>query len=167
MKPVLPKTNLFFPFLKSWADNGSTNQYSCQLFYSQGWQTLCHLFSKMHIVGEGPGQTPSALRCLSYLISSSLTNIILLRNLYAGQEAKVRTGLGTTDWFQIGKGIVKAVYYHPACLTYMQSTSCKIVRLWLPAMCYTGIHDLQRTGFRAGARDEACLRGAFGVAKFY
>ena len=29
----------------------------------------------------------------------------LLRNLYAGQEAKVRTGLGTTDWFQIGKGV--------------------------------------------------------------
>ena len=29
----------------------------------------------------------------------------LLRNLYAGQEAAVRTGRGTTDWFQIGKGI--------------------------------------------------------------
>ena len=42
----------------------------------------------------------------------------LLRNLYAGQEATVRTGHGTTDWFQIGKGVC-----HPACLTYMQSTS--------------------------------------------
>ena len=29
----------------------------------------------------------------------------LLRNLYVGQEATVRTGLGTTDWFQIGKGV--------------------------------------------------------------
>ena len=29
----------------------------------------------------------------------------LLRNLYAGQEARVRTGHGTTDWFQIGKGV--------------------------------------------------------------
>ena len=29
----------------------------------------------------------------------------LLRNLYAGQEAKVRTGHGTTDWFQTGKGV--------------------------------------------------------------
>ena len=29
----------------------------------------------------------------------------LLRNLYAGQEATVRTGYGTTDWFQIGKGV--------------------------------------------------------------
>jgi len=46
----------------------------------------------------------------------------LLRNLYAGQEATVRTGHGTTDWFQIGK-YVKAIYYHPAYLTYIQSTS--------------------------------------------
>ena len=30
---------------------------------------------------------------------------LLLRNLYAGQEATVRTGHGTTDWFQIGKGV--------------------------------------------------------------
>ena len=41
----------------------------------------------------------------------------LLRNLYAGQEATVRTGHGTTDWFQIGKGVCQAVYCHPACLT--------------------------------------------------
>ena len=47
----------------------------------------------------------------------------LLRNLYTVQEATVRTGQGTTDWFQIGKGYVKAVYCHPAYLTYMQSTS--------------------------------------------
>ena len=37
----------------------------------------------------------------------------LLRNLYAGQEATVRTGHGTTDWFQI-KEYVKAVYCHRA-----------------------------------------------------
>ena len=46
----------------------------------------------------------------------------LLRNLYTEQEATVRTGHGTTDWFQIGKG-VKAVYCYPAYLAYMQSTS--------------------------------------------
>ena len=46
----------------------------------------------------------------------------LLRNLYAGQEATVRTGYGTTDWFQIG-GVLKAVYYYHAYLTCMQSTS--------------------------------------------
>ena len=45
----------------------------------------------------------------------------LLRNVYGGQEATVKTGHGTMDWFQIGKGVyVKAVYCHPAYLTYMQ-----------------------------------------------
>src|SRR5574341_46809 len=34
----------------------------------------------------------------------------LLGNLYAGQEATVRNGHGTMDWFQIGKGVLKAVY---------------------------------------------------------
>ena len=47
----------------------------------------------------------------------------LLRNLYVGQEETVRTGNETMDWFQIGKEYVKAVYCHPAYLTYMQSTS--------------------------------------------
>ena len=47
----------------------------------------------------------------------------LLRNLSAGQEATVRTGHGTTDCFQIGKGVLKAVYCHPAYLSSMQSTS--------------------------------------------
>ena len=48
--------------------------------------------------------------------------ICLLRNLYAGLEATVRTGHRTTDWFQTGKEYVKAVYCHPAYLTYMQNT---------------------------------------------
>ena len=42
----------------------------------------------------------------------------LLRSLYAGHVARVRTRHGTTDWFKIGKGV-----HHPAYLTYMQSTS--------------------------------------------
>ena len=47
----------------------------------------------------------------------------LLRNLYAGQEATVRTGHGTTDWFQIGKGGCQGCILPPAYLTYMQTTS--------------------------------------------
>ena len=47
----------------------------------------------------------------------------LLRNLYAGQEATVRTGHGKTDWFQVGKGVRQGVYCHPAYLIDMQSTS--------------------------------------------
>ena len=49
-----------------------------------------------------------------------------LRKLYVGQEATVRTRHGTMDLIKIGKGYVKAVYYHPAYLTYMQSTSCEM-----------------------------------------
>ena len=47
----------------------------------------------------------------------------LLRNLYAGQEATVRTGHGTADWFQIGKGVCQSYILSPAYLTSMQSTS--------------------------------------------
>ena len=37
----------------------------------------------------------------------------LLRNLYTGQEATVRTGQGTTDWFQIGKGVRQGCILSP------------------------------------------------------
>ena len=47
----------------------------------------------------------------------------LLRNLHAGQEAVVRTGHGTTGWFQIGKGVRQGCILSPAYLTSMQSTS--------------------------------------------
>ena len=39
--------------------------------------------------------------------------ISLLRNLYAGQEATLRTGHGTTDWFQIGKGVCQGCILSP------------------------------------------------------
>ena len=42
-----------------------------------------------------------------------------LRNVYAGQEAIVRPGHGTTDWFKFGKEYIKAMYFHLAYLTYM------------------------------------------------
>ena len=46
----------------------------------------------------------------------------LLRNLYAGQKATVRTGNGTTDWFQIGKGVCQGCILSP-CL-YISCFSC-------------------------------------------
>ena len=61
--------------------------------------------------------------------------ICLLRNLYVGQEATVRTEHGTTDWFKTGKGDDKAAYCHFAYLTYMQSTSwemqCWMITSWI------------------------------------
>ena len=47
----------------------------------------------------------------------------LLRNLYAGQEEAVRTGHGTTNGFQIEKGVHRGIILSPAYLTYMQNTS--------------------------------------------
>ena len=46
----------------------------------------------------------------------------LLRNLYAGQETTVRTDMELQMGSKSGKEYVKAVYCHPAYLTYMQST---------------------------------------------
>ena len=46
--------------------------------------------------------------------------ICLLRNVYAGQEATVRTGHGTTDWFQIGKGVRQGCILSP-CLFNLQA----------------------------------------------
>ena len=50
----------------------------------------------------------------------------LQRNLYGGQETTVRTGRGSMDLLNIGKEYIKAVYCHPAYLTYMKNTSCKM-----------------------------------------
>ena len=47
----------------------------------------------------------------------------LLRNLYAGQEATVRTGRGTTDWFQIGKGVLQGCILSP-CLFRVHHEKC-------------------------------------------
>ena len=54
---------------------------------------MCHLISKMHIVGEGPGETPSALSCLSYLINNFLTDI--------KQLAKTSTGVTLHPIFDV------------------------------------------------------------------
>ena len=42
----------------------------------------------------------------------------LLRNIYAGQEATVRTGHGTTDWFQIGKGVCQGCILSPCLFNF-------------------------------------------------
>ena len=86
------------------------NIYFCFLDYAKAFDCVDH--NKLWIILKEMG------------ISDHLT--CLLRNLYVGQEATVRTGHGTMDWFQIGKEYIEAVYCHPAYLTYMQSTSSKM-----------------------------------------
>ena len=51
----------------------------------------------------------------------------LLRNLYVGQEAAIRTGHEEQTGSKLRKEYVKAVYCHPAYLTSMQSTSCEML----------------------------------------
>ena len=46
--------------------------------------------------------------------------ICLLRNLYAGHEAAVRTGHGTMDWFKIRKGVCQGCIFSPTYLTFMR-----------------------------------------------
>ena len=52
--------------------------------------------------------------------------ICFSKNLYAGQEAAVRTGYGTTEWFQIGKGVRQGYILSYSYLIYVQSTSCEM-----------------------------------------
>ena len=91
----------------SWKkQESSRNIYFCFIDYAKAFDCVDH--NKLWKILKEMG-IPDHLICL-------------LRKLYAGQEATVRTGHGTTDWFQIGK-VHLGCYCHPAYLTYMQSTS--------------------------------------------
>ena len=73
------------------------NIYFCFIDYTKAFDCVDHnkLWKLLKEMGK-----PDHLTCL-------------LRNLYAGQEATVRTGHGTTDWFQIGKGICQGCILSP------------------------------------------------------
>ena len=74
------------------------NFYFCFIDYAKAFDCVDH--NKLWKILKEMG-IPDHLTCL-------------LRTLYAGQEAKVRAGHRTTDWFQIGREYIKAVYCHPA-----------------------------------------------------
>ena len=73
----------------------------------------------------------------------------LLRNLYAGQEATVRTGHGTTDWFQVGKGVCQGCILSP-CLFNLYAEYI---------MRNTGLEETQ-AGLKIGGRNIHNLRYA-------
>ena len=83
------------------------NIYFCFTDYAKAFDCVDH--NKMWEILKEMG-TPDLLTCL-------------LRNLNAGQEATVRSGHVTTDWFQIGKGVRQGCILSPCYLTSMQSTS--------------------------------------------
>ena len=80
-------------------------------------------------------------------ISDHLT--CLLRNLYSGQEATVRTGHGTTDWFQIGKGV------HQGCIF----SACLFNFYAEYIMRNTGLNEAQ-AGIKIAGRNISNLRYA-------
>ena len=85
--------------------------YYCFIDYAKAFDCVDH--NKLWKIVEETG-IPDHLTCL-------------LRNLYGGQEATVRSGHGTTDWFQIRKGVHQGyIYCHPSYLTSIQSTSWEI-----------------------------------------
>ena len=73
----------------------------------------------------------------------------LLRNLYAGQEATVRTGHGTTDWFQIGKGV------HQGCIL----SPCSFNLYTEYTVRYAGLDEVQ-AGIKIDGRNINNLRYA-------
>ena len=91
--------------------NSRKNIYFCFIDYDKAFDFMDH--NKLRKILQEM-EMPDYLTCL-------------LRNVYADQEATVRKGYETTDSSKLGKEYVKAVYYHPACLVYIQSTSCKIL----------------------------------------
>ena len=83
------------------------NIYFCLIDYAKTFDCVDH--NKLWQILKEMG-IPDHLTCL-------------LRNLYAGQEATVRTGHRTTGWFQIGKGVRQGCILSSCYLTSMQSTS--------------------------------------------
>ena len=83
------------------------NIYFCFIDYAKAFDCVDH--NKLWKILKEIG-IPDHLTCL-------------LRNLYAGQEAIVRTGHGKTDWFQIGKGVCLGCILSSDYFTYRQSTS--------------------------------------------
>ena len=73
----------------------------------------------------------------------------LLRNLYAAQEATVRTGQGTTDFFQVGKGVCKGCIFSPCLFNLYAEYIMRNARL-----------DEAQTGIKIARRDISNLRCA-------
>ena len=109
------------------------NIYFCFIDYTKAFNSVDHnkLWKLLKVMG-----IPDHLTCF-------------LRNLYAGQEATVRTGHGTTDWFQIGKGVYQGCILSP-CLFNLYSEYI---------MRNAGLHEAQ-TGIKIARRNLNNLRYA-------
>ena len=87
------------------------NIYFCFIDYAKAVYSVDH--NKLWKILQEMG-IPEHLTCL-------------LRNMSEGQEATVRTGHRTADWFQIKKGVYQGCILSPSYLTHMQSTLCEML----------------------------------------
>ena len=83
-------------------ESSRKNIYFCFIDYAKAFDCVDH--NKLWKILKEMG-IPDHLTCL-------------LRNLHAGQEATVRTGQGTTDWFQIGKGVFQGCILSPCLFNF-------------------------------------------------
>ena len=83
-------------------ESSRKNIYFCFIDYTKAFDCVDH--NKLWKIFQEMG-IPDHLTCL-------------LRNLYAGQEAAVRTGHGTIDWFQIGKGVFQGCVLSPCLFNF-------------------------------------------------
>ena len=97
-------------WIKEKAREFQRNIYFCFIDYAKVFDYVDH--NKLWKILQKMG-IPDPLTCL-------------LRHLYAGQEATVRTGHGIMDWLKLGQEYAKAVHCHSAYLTYMKITSCEM-----------------------------------------
>ena len=89
------------------------NSYFCFIDYTKAFDCIDH--NKLWEILKEMG-IPDHLTCL-------------LRNVYAGQEATVRTGHGTTDWFQIGKGVCQGCILSPCLFNFYAESIMQNARL--------------------------------------
>ena len=109
------------------------NTYFCSIDYAKAFDCVDH--KKLWKILKEMG-IPDHLTCL-------------LRKLYAGQEATVRTGHGTTDWFQIGKGVRQGCILSPCLFNFYAEYIMWNARL-----------DEAQAGIRIAGRDINNLRYA-------
>ena len=109
------------------------NNYICSIGYAKAFDCVDH--NKLRKILKEVG-IPDHLSCL-------------LRNLYAGQEATIRTGHGTTDWFQIGKGV------HQGCIL-----SLCLFNLYAEYIMRNAGLDEAQTGIKIAGRNINNLRFA-------
>ena len=127
-----PEIKLLISIIIKKAREFQKNIYFCFIDYTKAFDCVDH--NKLWKILKDMG-IPDHVTCL-------------LRNLYAGQEATVRTGHGTPDWFQIGKGVLQGCIMSPC-----------LFNLYVDYIINAGLEEAQ-AGIKIAGRNISSLRYA-------